>query len=425
MLANTTLTYESLSNVDLAPTDAYSDIFDITKKVTGLYMMPFITIFGIIGNIFIVIVYQKSQPKLSTNIYLIVLSLSDILKLLNDFLYFIVNLMQKIDESLSEKIFSELYLYSHYVFVVTGINTAWLTCAIAIDRYITVSNNRPKSQLQSNYRKAILVSCGLLATSAVISVPSPLFLSTVDIFDPSANKTVFIIIETRLNKSQFRVIYNYMTALIRACIPLCLLIYLNFRILRIVYKNKIKKKPSTSTTTITRKRKSKSSVTLMLLTIILSFVICMFPDAILTMLQFGYANESSYLIKSIREVTDLLLTINSAITFPICAYFSIEFRSKIERLLFRSTSASNRGEKSTPLIMTRSSRGSPRLCLKLNAFESKQDISRSRGDMNTGDNHLLNVNYKSFLFNDANTSSPNKTDSTDETLSMKIRSKEI
>jgi hypothetical protein len=252
----------------------------------------------------------------------------------------------------------------------------------------------------------------------------------VDIFDASANKTVIIISETRLNKSQFRVIYNYVTALIRACIPLCLLIYLNFRIIRVVYKNKIKKKPSSSTTTINRKRKSKSSVTLMLLTIILSFVICMFPDAILTMMQFGYANESSYLIKTLREVTDLLLTINSAITFPICVYFSIEFRSKIERLLFNKTSggASHMGEKSTPMLMTRSSRGSPRHCPNnLDTNESKRERShsrsRSRGDINAGENHFLNVNFKSFLFNDPST--PTKTDTTDETISMQIRPKEI
>ena len=55
-------------------------------------------------------------------------------------------------------------------------------------------------------------------------------------------------------------------------------------------------------------RKSKSRVTLML-----------------------YANES-FLIRAVREITDLLLTINSAITFPICYHFSHEFQSKVKRL---------------------------------------------------------------------------------------------
>ena len=62
----------------------------------------------------------------------------------------------------------------------------------------------------------------------------------------------------------------------------------------------------------------------MLSSIILAYVVCMFPDAIMTMMQFGYANES-FLIRAVREITDLLLTINSAITFPICYHFSHEF----------------------------------------------------------------------------------------------------
>ena len=322
----------------------YNEVFEITKQITGLYLMPLITVLGIVGNVLIVIVYQKSQ-KYSTNLYLIVLSMSDILKLSNDFLYFVVNLTNKIDSNLSEKIFNSLYLYSHYIFVFTAINTAWLTCTIAIDRFITVSNNRPKQTL-SSYYKSIGIAICLFVVSALISIPSPLFLATVDEFDPHVNKTVVKITETRLNRSTFRVIYNYFTALVRAFIPLILLIYLNFRIRSEVYKIKI----------IKNSVKSKASITFMLLTIILTFVVCMFPDALLTMMQFGYVNETS-LIKAIREITDLLLTINSAITFPICIYFSIEFQSKIKKLCF------NCETKVLQSFDTRSSR-SPKKSLK-------------------------------------------------------------
>ena len=44
-----------------------------------------------------------------------------------------------------------------------------------------------------------------------------------------------------------------------------------------------------------------------------------------------YANES-FRIRAVREITDLLLTINSAITFPICYNFSHEFQLKVKRL---------------------------------------------------------------------------------------------
>ncbi len=164
------------SNISFSNVGDHNELlFELTKKLTGLYLMPFITILGIMGNILIVIVYQKSQ-KYSTNMYLIVLSLSDMLKLANDFLYFVVNLANKMDPNLSEKIFNSLYLYSHYVFVFTSINTSWLTCTIAIDRYVTVSNKRPKSKTVSSYYKSIGICVCILSVSALISIPSPLFL---------------------------------------------------------------------------------------------------------------------------------------------------------------------------------------------------------------------------------------------------------
>jgi hypothetical protein len=165
----------SPSNISFSIVDHNELLFELTKKLTGLYLMPVITMLGIMGNILIVIVYQKSQ-KYSTNMYLIVLSLSDILKLANDFLYFVVNLTNKMDPNLSEKIFNSLYLYSHYLFVFTSINTSWLTCTIAIDRYVTVSNKRPKSKLVSSYYKSIGICVCILSVSALISIPSPLFL---------------------------------------------------------------------------------------------------------------------------------------------------------------------------------------------------------------------------------------------------------
>lgn len=75
----------------------------------------------------------------------------------------------------------------------------------------------------------------------------------------------------------------------------------------------------------------KSRVTTMLLVIIFSFVLCVFPDAILTMMHLGYANEG-YLIRAIREVTDMLLAINSAITFLICYAFSYSYRLKFKKI---------------------------------------------------------------------------------------------
>ena len=59
----------------------------------------------------------------------------------------------------------------------------------------------------------------------------------------------------------------------------------------------------------------------------------------MTMMQLGYANES-FLVRGIREITDLLLAINSAVPFPICYYFSIEFRRQF-RTIFMTAASRN------------------------------------------------------------------------------------
>lgn len=307
-------------------TAEYSELFHITQQITGLYVLPFIIVFGICGNIFNVVVFKQSK-KCSTNFYLIVLSLSDILKLVNDFNYFLVNFISKLDSDLGNKVFNTLYLYSHYIFVVTAINTSWLTCAIALDRYLIVASKGDKNSKHNNYIKSIVISLSIIVTSIIIAVPSPLFLASVNEIDPHTNTTVAKVAETALNQSNFRKIYNYFNAMFRAFIPLIVILYLNYNIVRVVYKNKMKKKSQTTKS----KGKSKSRVTLMLISIVLSFTICMFPDAIMTMMQLGYANES-YAVRTIREITDLLLAINSTTTFPICYYFSIQYRNLFKKV---------------------------------------------------------------------------------------------
>ena len=173
ILLNSTLS-STITNTMITNKD-HQYIFEVTQTITGLYLLPVIICIGIFGNVCNVLVFTHSK-KYSTNAYLIAISLSDILKLVNDFIYFLVNLIGKLNASLAEHLFESLYLYSHYIFVLTAINTAWLTCVIAIDRYITVSSRNQVKTSELNYFKSILISLVITAASCLIALPSPLFL---------------------------------------------------------------------------------------------------------------------------------------------------------------------------------------------------------------------------------------------------------
>jgi hypothetical protein len=317
-------------------------LFNIASQITGLYLIPFVCIFGVLGNILNVIIYQQSK-KNSIHLYLIALSLSDILKLGNDFLYFIVNILNKIDCTMGENLFKSLYVYSHYIFLFTAINTAWLTCAIAVDRYMSIVQNLNKNVYAvRNYKRSLYVSFFIFFLSAIVSIPSPLFLT---LKNQAENSIGNRLARFKLYKIPFKELYNYFNPLVKAYLPLLALVYLDYKIIKCVYEKKMKRRKSSQF-----KSKSKSSISLMLITIVLTFTVCMFPDAIMTMMQLGYANDT-FLVRSIREFTDLLLAINSAVTFLICFYFSIEFRNKLFDL-FDSKRESNLRSKSLNEINT-------------------------------------------------------------------------
>ena len=74
-------------------------------------------------------------------------------------------------------------------------------------------------------------------------------------------------------------------------------------------------------------------VTLMLVAVIALFIVCVTPDAVMsTVFGLGYYDED-YLVRSIREITDFLLTVNSAMNFVVYCAFSTVFRNRFRLLI--------------------------------------------------------------------------------------------
>jgi len=74
-------------------------------------------------------------------------------------------------------------------------------------------------------------------------------------------------------------------------------------------------------------------VTLMLVAVIGLFVVCVTPDAVMsTVFGLGYHDEN-YLVRSVREITDFLLTVNSAGNFVVYCAFNRVFRNRLRALV--------------------------------------------------------------------------------------------
>ncbi len=103
--------------------------------------------------------------------------------------------------------------------------------------------------------------------------------------------------------------------LLRSVIPIPILCVLNYHIIRALRHTKSTRK----------KLSSRNRITVTLLVVIIVFVICITPDTIMTFTGLGYT-DANFLARAIREITDLLLTINSSINFMLYYIFNNSFR---------------------------------------------------------------------------------------------------
>ena len=117
--------------------------------------------------------------------------------------------------------------------------------------------------------------------------------------------------------------YTYIQNAFRGIIPVFILIFLNARIVNVLRRKRV----------VGKKFTSRNRITLMLVAVVVVFIVCITPDAIMSFFGKGYVEES-YRIKGLRELTDALLALNSAVNFVLYCTFSYSFREKFYRLFF-------------------------------------------------------------------------------------------
>ncbi|ELU15323.1 hypothetical protein CAPTEDRAFT_36137, partial [Capitella teleta] len=262
-----------------------------------LICYPTVCFFGLTGNILSVLVLSQRKLRSSTNTFLVALAVSDAIKLINDCFYFLVILLLNVDPATGEKAYGYLYPYAHYFFNMSVCITAWLTVSVAAERYILVCHATRARQLCSIHR-ARMTSILVFVSMSLLTVPLGL-----------RYKTLW-------NTHKFVTAYSWIQNLLRSIIPLFILCTLNYFIVQALRQ-----------TRASRKRISgRHRITLMLISVIGVFLVCVTPDAIMsTFFGFGYY-EADFLVRGVREITDLLLTVNSAANFIIYCTFNKVFR---------------------------------------------------------------------------------------------------
>nr|AKQ63057.1 RGWamide receptor 1 [Platynereis dumerilii] len=315
-------------------TEDYEEFYHKAQFYTGLICYPIVCLFGLTGNILSIVVLNHRKMTSSTNVYLICLAVSDSIKLINDSSYFLVTLLLNTNPPMGQKAYAYLYPYAHYLLNMSVCVTAWLTVSVAAERYIMVCHATRARGLCSMAR-ARFTSAMVFLTMSLLTVPFALRYKTVYKQDPILNATIVDVDVAKLWQDPvFVTTYTWIANLLRSIIPLLILCTFNYFIIQALRRTRSTK----------RKMSSRHRITLMLMSVIIVFMICVTPDAIIsTVFGFGYA-DANFLIRGVREITDLLLTINSGVNFVLYCTFNKIFRRNFVALFCKQCSDGTKEE---------------------------------------------------------------------------------
>ncbi|KAI3379390.1 hypothetical protein SNEBB_010460 [Seison nebaliae] len=194
----------------------WKEFYGYSRFITGLILIPLVGGIGISGNVLsIVLLLSRELKKISVNVILIALAVSDTMKLLNDMMYFLLLLRMSPKKILSgDEISLEMtifYKYAHYFNKTFTTVTVWLTTLIAIERYITCALSPSTARRIFSPKHNRIIIAGIYLSAAIITVPSLLTLEVRYICNNGTMATMsdncsYTVVNTRLDNQQM--LYN-------------------------------------------------------------------------------------------------------------------------------------------------------------------------------------------------------------------------
>ncbi|CAG5115323.1 unnamed protein product [Candidula unifasciata] len=332
---NVTTTQYPVGRCDSDGSDEYETFYGNAQFATGLIIYPVLCVTGIIGNSLSLVVLSHKDMATSTNIYLLVIvALTDSFFHRDGFMWTLVICGRSV---YSEYVITVVVILVSFSLQVAVCVTAWLTVSVAMDRYISVCYPSVSKTL-CTIPKARTVVTSVFVIMILLSIPSGFRYRLQTIHDTINNITCMELVVTELGRNkEFMIPYTWVQNFLRGIIPVFILVFLNARIINVLRKERVKGK----------KFSARNRITIMLITMVVVFIVCITPDAIMsTFFGKGYVEEDS-LVKGIREITDSLVALNSAINFLLYCTLSVAFRNTFMKVFFGRNYVKMRGANCT------------------------------------------------------------------------------
>ncbi|KAI3379247.1 hypothetical protein SNEBB_008377 [Seison nebaliae] len=329
------------------------DFYKISQLITACIFYPIVCAFGIVGNLLTFLTFVLSNNHNSTNVFLTYLALWDLIKLINDSLYVLIIFTGKYNKETSQNMFVTLYPISHYFMLISMMLSSWMTVAATLDRCFLVTLLVLSKKLCTVFRAKVTSSI-IMITCILIGLPSAFRYKRRYKPDEKLQQCNYDIVAVNIISPVFQKTYQLFCGLVQLVIPCIIMIVLTLIIIRVLHRARV---PG-------RKMTQRHRITAMLILINVIALVCLLPDTVLTMLHFDYASSNGF-IRGVREITDLLVSVKSAVNFPIYFYFSQTFRKDfilicfsrypgMKKYIFSSTLKQNRNSVESNNIPPRS-----------------------------------------------------------------------
>lgn len=306
----------------------------LTRLIVQKYLVPVVVLCGLLGNIFNIIVLVNPKMRTSTNIYLLSLAICDSMYLL---FCLSLSFLHCSNKTLPEDALWYI-LYARVFSDLFGNTSVWLTVCFTLERFIAIRLPM-RGKAWCTVRKAKFAT---LTTSIACAINTfPEFFET-KVVKVTTNVTHYYhCSSTEFAESHsYQFGYYWWFVATFTFMPLILLSVFNSLLIKSVWQAN-KKRQFLSHTRVTgesqKQNKEQQRVTLMLISVVLIFLLCQTPQAVLLIYRsYVQAISVSYpadLIKIAGNVCNLLVQINASVNFILYSYFSSRFRRTFKQVI--------------------------------------------------------------------------------------------
>ena len=313
------------------------DTLATTRLVVQKVLIPTIVLFGVVGNMMTIAVLTRRCMRSSTNFYLTALAIYDIL-------YLVFALTMSLNHYTTIKSTEWYIRYRKPIgkpFVDTASNTGvWLTLTFTIERYIGVCHPMKGKRWCTPERARIVIFIVCFIT-AIITFPEFFEYIIVELHNAD-NSTVLKTVATSFaSTSTYQWGYVYTNQTLFTFLPLLLLLIFNSLLIRAVTAASKSRKAMVNQVSNERQQRQQAEQhkkTVMLISVVIVFLICQLPQAILNLYSTylevtkSVTSKRIHILLIINNVCNFLVMINSSINFVLYSSFSTKFRRTFKRL---------------------------------------------------------------------------------------------